>query len=106
MLLLRLKKNLDRFPQNNLVPFFHHHLQATAKLKQAEEAGSPSEKERLAREAVAQLLKVPQCVNLEQMVPRLAYLKQYEVRVLCNIAFCSRGSCYAQLVLHGTRYLP
>lgn len=59
--------------------FFCHVLQATAKLRAAESATNPAEREALAREAVALLLKVPQCVNLDQIVMRLAYLKQYTV---------------------------
>lgn len=55
-------------------------LQATAKLKAAEEAGSAAERDAAAREALAGLLRVPQCVNLSQMVGRLAFLRQYEVR--------------------------
>jgi hypothetical protein len=54
-------------------------LQATAKLKAAEEAGSAAERDAAAREALAGLLRVPQCVNLSQMIGRLAFLRQYEV---------------------------
>jgi hypothetical protein len=57
-----------------------HLLQATVKLKAAEEAGSAAERDAAAREALAGLLRVPQCVNLSQMVGRLAFLRQYEVR--------------------------
>ncbi|KAF8069564.1 NUP155 [Scenedesmus sp. PABB004] len=53
-------------------------FQATAKLKAAEEAGSAAERDAAARDALAGLLRVPQCVNLGQLVPRLAFLRQYE----------------------------
>lgn len=53
-------------------------FQATAKLKAAEEAGSAAERDAAAREALAGLLRVPQCVNLSQMMGRLAFLRQYE----------------------------
>ncbi|KAI8471772.1 MAG: nucleoporin-domain-containing protein [Monoraphidium minutum] len=52
--------------------------QATAKLKAAEEAAAPGERAALAAEAVAQLLRVPQVVPLQQMAPRLVFLRQWE----------------------------
>eukprot|EP00879_Flechtneria_rotunda_P014909 GHRR01015578.1.p2 GENE.GHRR01015578.1~~GHRR01015578.1.p2 ORF type:complete len:614 (+),score=290.82 GHRR01015578.1:3672-5513(+) len=53
-------------------------LQATAKLKAAEEAASPAERDAAAHEALTTLLRVPQCVDLGQIVPTLAYLRQWE----------------------------
>jgi len=62
-------------------------LQATARLKAAEEASSAAERDAAAKEALVGLLKVPQCVNLAQMVPRLAFLRQYEVsRLISNLS--------------------
>lgn len=60
-------------------------MQATAKLKAAEQAGTAAERDAAAKEALAGLLRVPQCVNLNQMVGRLAFLRQYEVG-LCVFA--------------------
>jgi hypothetical protein len=68
-------------------------LQATAKLKAAEEAGSAAERDAAAREALAGLLRVPQCVNLSQMIGRLAFLRQYEVRGAACSRVCTAGRC-------------
>lgn len=56
-------------------------FQATARLKAAEQAGSLAERDAAARDALSGLLRVPQCVDLAQLVGRLAHLRQYEVRV-------------------------
>lgn len=53
--------------------------QATAKLSAAEGAGSAAERDALVGEALQGLLAVPQCVNLAEFVPRLAFLRQYKV---------------------------
>jgi hypothetical protein len=52
--------------------------QANAKLNAAEAAGSAAERDALTKEALAGLLRVPQCVQLGNAVPRLAFLRQYE----------------------------
>jgi hypothetical protein len=54
-------------------------VQATAKLSAAEGAGSAAERDALVAEALQGLLAVPQCVNLAEFVPRLAFLRQYKV---------------------------
>jgi hypothetical protein len=55
--------------------------QATAKLSAAEGSGSATERDALVAEALQGLLAVPQCVNLAEFVPRLAFLRQYKVRM-------------------------
>ena len=52
--------------------------QATARLKAAEEAASPSERAALAADAAARLLRVPQVVPLAQVGPRLVFLRQWD----------------------------
>jgi hypothetical protein len=61
-------------------------VQATAKLSAAEGAGSAAERDALVAEALQGLLAVPQCVNLAEFVPRLAFLRQYKVsrQSFCN----------------------
>jgi hypothetical protein len=72
--------NYKRLPTESNRPTSHSPPQATAKLKAAEGAGSPAEQASLAADAVAQLLRVPQVVPLQQMAGRLVFLQQWEVR--------------------------
>lgn len=59
--------------------------QAASKLTAAEGAGSAAERDALVAEALQGLLAVPQCVNLKEFVPRLRFLRQYEVCDECSL---------------------
>jgi hypothetical protein len=56
-------------------------MQASAKLKAAEGAQSPSDRSGLVREALNILGRVPLCANLEFLSSQLAYLKAWDVSV-------------------------
>lgn len=83
-------------------------VQATAKLSAAEGAGSAAERDALVAEALQGLLAVPQCVNLAEFVPRLAFLRQYKVSqqslVQC-VTPCACGQNHAALCCYGQMLL-
>eukprot|EP00878_Enallax_costatus_P016050 GHUV01016827.1.p1 GENE.GHUV01016827.1~~GHUV01016827.1.p1 ORF type:complete len:1150 (+),score=458.72 GHUV01016827.1:567-4016(+) len=77
-------------------------FQATAKLKAAEQAATAAERDAAAKEALAGLLRVPQCVNLSQMVGRLAFLRQYEGIVELVVRCASIADPHSLAWRHGS----
>lgn len=80
--------------------------QATAKLSAAEGAGSAAERDALVGEALQGLLAVPQCVNLAEFVPRLAFLRQYKVSRDRPGGVCRQGCSSAKCRLPHVPVLP